>query len=151
MIPFSIYVDIAGQEAKLTGQWVGVLATDVEEDIRQYSLNDEDDDDSDCVELLDNSLADLQTCHLDNRISHTNLMRELKMKNKAMIENGDLKNGLEKAKKQNCELKDENERLRKLNTCLKKPCLNDGQCIPEGGDKYKCVCANGYKGEKCEV
>jgi len=29
--------------------------------------------------------------------------------------------------------------------------LNDGQCIPEGGDNYKCVCADGYKGEKCEI
>lgn len=149
MIPFSVYLDIGGKEAKLIGQWLGLLATDVEYDIREYSLTDNDinDDNFDFEEYS----QDLQTCQSDNRTSHTNLMRELKMKNRAMIENSELKIGLEKAEKQICEQKSEIERLRRFNPCLEKPCMNGGQCIPEGGVQFKCVCFNGFKGEKCEV
>ena len=35
--------------------------------------------------------------------------------------------------------------------CMERePCLNNGHCIPTGGDKYYCDCENGYHGTHCE-
>ncbi|ESO88861.1 hypothetical protein LOTGIDRAFT_219009 [Lottia gigantea] len=42
--------------------------------------------------------------------------------------------------------------IESYNVCQDRPCLNRGSCIPENNQfGYRCVCARGYAGFRCEV
>jgi hypothetical protein len=34
--------------------------------------------------------------------------------------------------------------------CAQNPCLNGGQCVPNGVGGFTCVCVSPYTGERCQ-
>lgn len=34
--------------------------------------------------------------------------------------------------------------------CAQNPCLNNGTCVDQNSDSYKCICPSFYVGKSCE-
>jgi hypothetical protein len=109
IVPFSVILYIDGQEMKpVPGTWEGVLVSDVEYEISEYSLEDHDnnEEDFDCDDIS-SDLKKLQEKHSGlTETCQKDVMTAIRQKNSHILENSDLKKSLQNAKKQICELRE---------------------------------------------